>query len=188
MNLQGQNIKLVPYSHADWKYLARWFYDSDYGFMWRHHTKTMTPEELQVYPSVIGGEVFLIADIATDEIIGMAQAIPDHKNNRGFYGGLIIDKKYQKKRYPLEAYIILFDYMFNRQNYRKAIVEILSKHTSLLQIVNQNGFLHEGTLRGDCFWDGEYVDEERYSMTATFYNKKFKGVLNEWRSSKTKLS
>lgn len=182
MILRGKNLRLVPYTPADWELLARWVYDVDYGFMWRHHPKPLTPAEIQNYNALIGGEAFLILNIETGEPVGLAQAIPDEKNNRGFYGGLLIDKKFQKRNYPLEAYTILFDYMFNRQNYRKAIVEVLSQHKSLLQIVNQNGFLHEGTLRGDCFWDGEYVDEERYSMTATFYNKKFKGVLNEWRS------
>lgn len=181
MLLKGKNLRLVPYTPADWEYLARWFYDADYAFMWRHQQKMLTPAEFQNYPSMVGGEVFLIQEINTNQTVGLAQAIPDCKNNRGFYAGLLIDKKFQNNRYPLETYMVLFDYMFNRQNYRKALVEVLSQHKSLLQIINQNGFLHEGTLRGDCFWNGEFVDEERYSMTATYYNKKFKGVLDEWR-------
>jgi RimJ/RimL family protein N-acetyltransferase len=113
--------------------------------------------------------------------VGLIQISPDCKTNRAFYIGLLIDEKYQKNRYPLEAFISIFDYCFNRLGYRKAIVEIVESHEGLKRIITENGFTYEGRLTQECFMNGAFVDELRYSMFDIEYNNKFKPILEKWK-------
>ena len=117
-----------------------------------------------------------------NEICGLIQFSPDAKTNRAFYAGLIIDEMFQGGRFPLEAYTCFFNYAFNRLGYRKAILEILESHESLKRIVTENGFLFEGKLMGECFVDGKFVNELRYCMLDSFFNKKFKPMVDQWQA------
>jgi len=180
--LKGPNIQLVPFdSSEDWTYLAQWFYDVAYVDMWRHHPKMMSKQDFQHYPQIINGQVFMIAQ--GFEKIGFIQMIPDCKTNRGFYMGILISQEHQKKHFSHEAFLLLMDYAFNRLDYNKAIIEILASNTQLKQGLTQGGCLFEGTHYKEAFMDGEFVDELRFSMSADFFNKKHKQVVNLWVDS-----
>src|SRR5690606_36124799 len=129
---------------------------------------------------VIGGEVFLILRHGKLEPIGFVQLIPDCKTNRGFFLGLLIDKERQKNQFPGEALHLVFNYAFNRLGYRKAIIEVCERNESLNKLLQKMGFLHEGKLIGESFLNGEFINEHRYCMLASYFNKTFKPTADSW--------
>lgn len=186
MLLAGDTLQLTPYRAEEWQFLANWFYDANYKDMFRHSPRALRKEEFERYPQLINGEVFLLNLKTTNEVIGMIQLIPDHKTNRGFFMGLIIDKKHQGCRYPTEATYILLDYAFNRLGYRKAVMEVLKDNEPLNKTLELTGFIKEGTLVGEAFLNGKFVDEVRYCMFASYFNRKAQEELkkrNVWVDS-----
>lgn len=183
MLLSGKNLQLVPYVPQYWESVAQWFYSDKYRGMFRQYAQAMQKSDFEQYPKVVGGEVFIILHKQTNEVVGMTQIIADTKSNRAFFAGLLIDEKCQKNRYPLETFIILFDYAFNRRGYRKAIVEVLASNLGLKKTIEEGGFIKEGDLVGDAFIDGQFVNETRYAMFSNYYNKTYKEVKQLWAES-----
>lgn len=183
MLLKGPRLQLIPYSPTYWQYLARWFYDSAYRDMWRHHPRALTQVDFERYPQSISGEVFLMID--KNVPVGFIQMIPDCKTNRGFYVGVLIDKDHRKQHYLQESFVLMFNYAFNRLGYRKAIIETLASKDEFKKVLNKYGFLSEGTQYGEAFIDGVFVDEVRFSMSSTYFNKHFKEMAESWDHSET---
>ncbi len=171
MLLSGSHLQLVPYTEKDWEFLAKWFYDEQYRSFFRHIPKALSQQELGQYAKVIGGDVFLISLPKENQVVGLIQLIPDTKTNRAFYVGLLVDEQHQNQRYPTEAITILFDYAFNRLGYRKAIIEVLESDIRLNKTLTATGFLKEGSLVGEAFVDGKFVNEIRYCMLQSYFNK-----------------
>lgn len=183
MFLRGPNVQLVPYHPDNWGYIGRWFYDSDYREMWRHHPIAWGEQEFRNYPKLLNAQVFLIVKKGVEEPIGFIQMIPDCKTNRGFYVGILVDKSQRDFLITNEAFMLLFNYAFNRMGYRKAILEILSTRDKLKQRLLKEGFLNEGTHFGEAFINGEFVDEFRLSMSSVFFNKRHKETVESWDHS-----
>lgn len=172
MLLKGPNLQLIPYEKKNWQLLATWFYDDQYKDMWRHSPKAWGQLEFENYPQLISGEVFIVFE--KTEPVGFIQMIPDCKTNRGVFVGILLDKSVQDKHYTHETFVVLFDYIFNRLGYRKVIVEILESKDTFKKALLKSGFILEGTLMGEAFIDGVFVNEVRLCMTSAFFNKNFK--------------
>ena len=181
MLLETPNLQIIPFETGDWEHIARWFYDPEYWGFFRHQPRAYKIHEFQTYPQIVKAEIFMVRLKATAEVIGMVQLMPDGKANRGFHIGLIVDKKYQKQRFPLEIFLSVFDYCFNRMGYRKAMIEILESNEGLKRTLVESGFLFEGKFIGECFMDGQWVNELRYCMFDSFFNKKSKPTVDSWR-------
>lgn len=188
MFLETKHVALVPFdANRHWEALARWFYDEQYRGYFRHHPKAMTEPEFRAWPQIMGSDVFVICELQTQVPIGLVQLHPNGKTNRAFFIGILIDKKAQGCGYLGEVFYKMFDYTFNQLGYKKAIVEILESNEQLKSAVTDYGFLFEGKFFGECFFNGEYVNELRYCMMDTYFNKKYKGVENgKPRRSKSK--
>lgn len=183
MLLETPNLIITPFESVDdagVSSLIRWYYDKKYTNFFRHQPRPWRIDEFRNYPKMVNSEIFFIKDKKTANHIGIIQISGDCKTNRAFYIGLLIDEEHQKNRYPLEAFISIFDYCFNRLGYRKAIIEIVEGHTSLQRIISENGFVFEGTLQDECFLDGKFVNESRYCMFDIDYNNRFKPILKKW--------
>ena len=183
MLLNGPNLQLIPYSPQQWQLLANWFYDSHYRNMWRHHPRALQQIDFENYPKIIGGDVFII--YKDQKPIGFTQIIPDSKTNRGIYVGILLDRAHQNQHNTHETFVILFNYAFNRLGYRKAIVEVLEEKDDLKKGALKAGFLMEGTLYGEAYIDGQFVNEVRLSMSSIFFNKHYQGVAKQWEALKT---
>ncbi len=181
MLLETKNLQLLPFDTTDWQDIARWFYDLDYSGFFRHQPKILKPADFQNYPQITRSDVFIAREKSTNKTVGMVQLIADGKSNRAFYVGVIVDKEFQGHKYPAEMLFLMGDYCFNRMGYRKAIMEILESNTSLKRTIVENGWLFEGKLIGECFRDGQFVNELRYCMMESYFNKRIKPTLESWK-------
>ncbi len=186
MLLSSKRLQLVPYTPDQWQWLAKWFFDEKYNNLFRHYPHIMGKTEFENYPKILQGDVFLIYLKDSTEVVGMSQIVPDSKTNRGFYYGTIIEEEYQRNRFPSESMTIVMDYAFNRLGFQKCIVETLSSHFSLNKNLEVVGFTKEGVLEKEAFINGQFVDENRYAMSAEVFNKLNKEVLDgvyKWADS-----
>jgi RimJ/RimL family protein N-acetyltransferase len=176
MILSSKNIRLVPFESCDSAgvcKLVKWYYDEKYGYFFRHQPRVWLYEELAQYPKTVGAMCFFIQSVITGETVGFIQICPESKTNKAFHIGIIIDEAFQKQHLPEEAFILAFDYCFNRLGFRKAIIEIMESHASLKRTIESTGFLFEGKLIGDCFYNGQFVNELRYCMFDKYFNQKY---------------
>ena len=62
----------------------------------------------------------------------------------------------------------------------KGASEIIEGHESLKKTINENKFLYEGKLVGECYMNGEYINELRFCMMDTFFNKHYRPLIDKW--------
>jgi len=169
--LKGITIQLLPFESKHWTNIAQWFYNLDYKEFFRQFTGMLTEDNFKNYSKLISGEVFMVHSLVDNKVIGMAQLIPCYKKNKAAYIGILIDKESQGKHLTNEIMLILMDYIFNRQGYNKIIIEILESNNSLKRCLEKTSFFKEGKMLQECFLDGKYQNELRFSMSAYYFNK-----------------
>jgi RimJ/RimL family protein N-acetyltransferase len=178
--LASPKIILLPFDESYAGDIARWFYDPAYSDMFRHYVRPLTFEQFKQYPKVLGGEIFLIYHKELKRNVGYAQFVPDTKSNMAVYAGILLEKEVQDQSLSTDAFILMFNYVFNRLNFRKVIIEILASNKKIHQALLKYGCREEGRYFEEAFINGEFVDEVRLSITAPFFRKKFSEVLTSW--------
>lgn len=167
--LEKGPVCLLPYTPEHAALPFAWQFDKRYAEFFRN-SGFMTLEEFKVYPQRINGLAFVI--YVDSKPIGMIQAIPQAlKNNKSFFAGILLEEEFQAHNYGVLAYDILFSALFNKYGYEKGIVEVLAHRKEIISRLNSTGFLFEGLLKNEVFFEGKYCDEVRYAMSRTFYNK-----------------
>ena len=177
---RGITIQLVPYSTKYWESVALWYFNSDYSDMFRQYNRVFTEDDFKIYDKLIQGEVFIIHSLKDNQVLGMIQVIPCPKKNKAGYIGLVINKEVQGKHISNEATFLLLDYLFNKQGYNKVIVEILESNEGLRKTLEKTGWYKEGKLLQECFLNGKFQNELRYSMSAYYFNKIKDKILKEY--------
>lgn len=174
MLLGAENLQLLPYSQEHWEHLAKWVYADEYQDLFRHLPKALSENELRNFPIIAGGEVFLIVHKKDNIPVGICYLIPDAKKNRGVSASIMLTKEYQKQGLSIESFWVLFNYAFNKQGFRKVIVEVLESNESLIKLIVSKGFIYEGRLHGEAFIEGKFVNELRFCMFETYFNRHYK--------------
>ncbi len=183
MLLCGPRIQLLPFEPSHWEHVARWAYSPEHRAMWRHSPNFLNSKDFVNYPAHIGGMVFMIYLKETRQVIGMVQAVPDWKTNRGAYIGIVLDTDFQNSHFTHEALVLLFNHLFNRCDYRKVIVELLAENKDFKLGLIKAGFLLEGTFFKEAFVDGNYCDEVRLSMSSSYFNSHYLQIVKTWETS-----
>lgn len=68
------------------------------------------------------------------------------------------DPAYIGRGYGREAVTLLLDYAFRIQNWRRIWLTALATNQRAIRSYEACGFVHEGRLRADSYWNGQYVD------------------------------
>lgn len=158
-----QNDSLTYYS---------FFTNSKYKYMWRHLPKLLLPQDMAKIPAYMQAEFFTIH--YDNEACGVLFFQTDSRLNRGFYLGIVLSDDFQSKGLSAAVFALFLDYAYNYLGLRKCIIEVLSEDTNLKQTISKAGFLHEGKMLQNAYFDGQYHDEERYVMFDSYFNKKYK--------------
>ncbi len=179
--LEGPTIQLLPFEPQYGDYLARWYYDTTNKGMYRHFARALTLDQFRNYNTLIQGEVFMMYHKKEQKIVGYIQGVPDVKSNGGVFIGILLEPEFQHTQVSSEAFILFSNYLFNRLNYRKLIVEILASNEPVHKGLLKYGFRQEGHFFEEAFIDGKFVDEIRLTMTSAFYNKNIYPKVQSWQ-------
>ncbi len=88
----------------------------------------------------------------------------DQKN--GTFGfGVAVYRAYRGLGYAVDAVRILLKYGFWEQRYQKCNSMCLHSNEASVRLHKKLGFIEEGRIRRNCFFDGQYHDEVLFGMT-----------------------
>lgn len=88
----------------------------------------------------------------------------DAKN--GTFGfGVAVYRDHRGQGYAVDAVRLLLKYGFREQRYQKCNSMCLHTNVGSIRIHQKLGFIEEGRIRRNCFFDGIYHDEVLFGMT-----------------------
>ena len=105
------------------------------------------------------------------EAVGQITAFDCDRKNGCFKYGLFIHPDFKRNGYAKEAALILLDYYFNYLRYHKANVYIYDINTASIAFHTGLGFIKEGLLKENAYFDGEYHDVVYMGMTESEFSK-----------------
>ena len=114
---------------------------------------------------------FMISLTATNEAIGVGGINHINWVNRNCQLSLFIGHEniyIDDNGWAKEAAIILEEYAFKSLNLHKIIVELYESDQKKQNLLNDLGYLKEGTLREQVFKDGRYLNSSIYSKIRNF--------------------
>ncbi len=116
---------------------------------------------------------FGIDEIETGDFVGIIQLNNiDYISGTAIWGFIIGDKKKQGKGYSVEAPNLLFNYAFNVLNLRKIYGYPIAYNDATLKMHQKiGGFVTEGKLKDQVYFDGEYHDVLILSLFKEDYSK-----------------
>jgi len=90
--------------------------------------------------------------------IGTLTAYLDHANAVADVGIMIGDKSAWNQGYGFEAWIAVFQYLFDRVNTRKITAGTLSVNQPMLALMQKAGMCSDGIRIRQAIWEGSEVD------------------------------
>ena len=161
-------INLRPFEVEDVPKLKDWFYSGDYPEFFRDMLM-LTDEQLKIYSYMKDGQGFVIRK--DEGSIGFVLLYEQRIVPQTIKVGILIDVRYQRNGYCLEAMRRVLDYTFDKLNIRKVIVEVCGSNKRLQEIVTTGGFQYEAILLKEAKLGNEYSDVIRYYMDRDMYQQ-----------------
>ncbi len=86
-----------------------------------------------------------------------------------FSFGILIDRPYRRRGYAEDAIRIILKYGFTERRFQKCNSACASENSASIQLHQKLGFIQEGRLRREWFFNGDYQDELIFGMTLEEY-------------------
>lgn len=87
-----------------------------------------------------------------------------------FSFSVLVDRPYRKRGYAEEAVRLILKYGFMERRLHKCNSACASYNTASIQLHRKLGFIQEGTLRKEWFFNGKHHDELIFGMILEEYN------------------
>jgi RimJ/RimL family protein N-acetyltransferase len=114
----------------------------------------------------------MIALQENDQVIGdLAILDIDHQQRNGSFRIAITDESYMSKGYGTEALRLIIDYMFNTLNLRRIGINVYAFNARAIRAYEKLGFVQEGVLREELYYDGQYHDNILMGLLKSEYQK-----------------
>jgi RimJ/RimL family protein N-acetyltransferase len=94
-------------------------------------------------------------------------SIDERHGKFGF--SVLVDRQYRKRGYAEEAVRLILKYGFMERRFQKCNSACASYNSASIQLHRKLGFIQEGRLRKEWFWNGEHHDELLFGMTLGEY-------------------
>jgi RimJ/RimL family protein N-acetyltransferase len=83
---------------------------------------------------------------------------------------VIVERQYRKRGYAEDAVRLILKYGFLERRFHKCKSSCASYNTASIQLHRRLGFIDEGRLREEYFYNGKHHDELLFGMTLEEYN------------------
>ena len=104
--------------------------------------------------------MFAICDQSNDLHIGNIKLDNFDWINRTCELGLLLgDRNYWGKGIGTEVVRLCLNYAFNQLNFRKVVLAVYANNPAAIKLYEKIGFQHEGTLRSQILYKGDYIDK-----------------------------
>jgi len=90
-----------------------------------------------------------------------------------FSYGVCIHRDHRRKGYARQAVQMLLRYFFDHLRYQKANAGVFSYNTASKAFQEAMGFVQEGCIRRNCFYDGRHHDLLNFGMTVEEFRQRY---------------
>jgi len=161
--IAGERIRLRPIGEGDLPLLRAWLDDAE---LMRHWARPMQPVSDGELAADLRGR-FARFDEAGYFIIEAPEFGPigcieferlDPQAGAAEVMILIGDRRAWGQGYGADAMVALLRYLFHARNLHRVALTVLAWNKRAIRSYRKVGFVHEGTLRDDVYYDGAYHD------------------------------
>ena len=117
---------------------------------------------------VNGGVAFAIETLA-HEFAGIATIHSMDERHGKFSFSMIVDRPYRKRGYAEDAVRLILKYGFLERRFRKCCSGCAGYNTASKELHHKLGFVEEGRLRKESFYNGDYHDELLFGLLLDEY-------------------
>lgn len=125
--------------------------------------------EARLYPDKMPKEMMFRIE-KDGKLIGEAGYKTIKWYNRKAELSIILIKEHQEKGYGKEVMTALLKYGFEKMNLHRIEAEVIAFNEASIKMIEDLGFIKEGTLREGKFSNGKYWDIYRYGLLRDEYN------------------
>jgi RimJ/RimL family protein N-acetyltransferase len=176
--IRGMNVRLRPIAREDLESLRRWMDDSEVMRFW------VDPEPLvseQSFESDLHGRFaqfdsagYFIIEDPTGSAIGRIEFERLSLLERSTEVMILIGENDARgKGYGTDAMTTLLRYLFYQRDLHRVSLTVLSENIPAIKSYERVGFVKEGTLREDIYFDGKTHDQFIMSILRDEFDQKW---------------
>lgn len=173
--LEGERIFITPRlaedfeTHYRWDHTRELVYLDDEYFRPRPYAKAKEQFETRINDR--NNMMFSILLKNSEEHIGLIELYDVDDYERKCYWGILFDREYWGKGYGTETAQLMLQYVFEDLGFRRLKAYTHSGNPRSMKFHDKLGFVKEGVLRKEYFFDGAYVDGIDYGMLEEDYKR-----------------
>ncbi|MGH2559165.1 MAG: GNAT family N-acetyltransferase [Thermomicrobiales bacterium] len=162
--IEGELVRLRPIGPDDLSLLRRWFEDPETMRHWGTGAPLVTPhafqDDLQGRFARFDEAGYFMIEPAEGSPIGRIDFERLSARIRSAEVMILIgDPSARGKGYGTDAMIALLRYLFHERNLHRVSLTVLAWNERAIRSYEKVGFVVEGRLRDDHFFDGRYHDQ-----------------------------
>jgi len=179
--MEGKLVRLRPYQKTDIEDLMKWVNDEE---VTRYLGSQMTPpasrsgEEAFLEMAMTHSEthkVFAIETMAREYAGGIDLRVIDQIDRRAEVGIVIGVKDFWGRGYGTEAMRLMLRFAFGRLNLNRVSLRVFDYNQRAIKSYEKCGFIKEGLLRQDRYYDGQYHD----TLVMAILRREFEALANQ---------
>lgn len=117
----------------------------------------------------VNGMVAFAIETHEQEYVGTATIHSMDERHGKFSFSMIVDRPFRRRGYGEDAVRLILKYGFMERRFRKCNSACASYNTASAQLHQKLGFVQEGRLRKESFYNGEYHDELLFGLLLAEY-------------------
>ena len=177
---QGEKIRLRPWRVDDAE--LRFFTSLDSPTLALHEDGITLPTSLELQKEklekVVSGKDDSMIRFAMDnfdgDTVGWVTLHSRDPKNGTFGFGVAVYRDYRGHSYAVDAVRLLLKYGFWDQRYQKCNSVCFAINQGSIRLHQKLGFVEEGRIRRNCFFDGQYHDDILFGMTREEFDESMK--------------
>ena len=176
--LESKRVFLTPATMDDFEDMYRFDHDREIVFLDDSYYRPKNIDNArEEYEKRLKADDIMNFNIILKENganIGIIVAFQIDNYERKCYWGLLLTKEYRRKGIGTEVSYLLLRYLFEDLGFRRVICYTHSGNPGSIQFQEKLGFVREGVMRKEYFFDGQYYDSINYAMLDDEYRTNLK--------------
>ena len=173
------SIKIRRFEKSDIPYKVRWVNDSE-NHQYLHYDLPLETEKTEKWYEGIKDrcnryDATVTCDGIPVGVIGLLEI--DSKNKKAEFYILIGEKSYKGKGIATQASKLILEYAFDFLNLNKIYLYTETSNIPAQKLFEKVGFVQEGKLKDDLFYNGKFVDRFIYSISRATYFERYCSLL-----------
>lgn len=180
--IEGELVRLRPITRADLDALRRWADDAAITRFWASPQPLVIERQFEADLdgrfAIFDTAGYFIIENPIGEAIGRIEFERLSVRERSAEVMILIGEREARGRgYGVDAMVALLGYLFRQRNLHRVSLTVLSDNHAAIRSYQKVGFVTEGTLRQDLFFDGKRHDQLAMSILDDEFEQRWPSAL-----------